>query len=100
MLSLIANICILTSVILDSSAYLRQDLKIIRTRSSKDISSSSFYLRFWKDVTAIASCIIYQNWVGTGLASVGLLWCLITIVLIVKHKPKEWKEKSRIAQIL
>lgn len=100
MISLIGWIAFYTSISLDVGSYVRQIQKLLRTRSSDDISSTCWYLKWWKDGTAIVACMLLNNYVGALLATVGLVMCSITLYLIVRFKPKEWKEQSIIGKIL
>lgn len=97
---ILANICIIISVFLDTSAYAKQGLKIIHTKNSRDVSTSSLYIRFWKDVFVICSCLPYSNFIGAGLAAWGLTCCAILTIITIKYKPQKWKKSSNLSYII
>lgn len=86
------------SILFDILKYVRQINKLITTKSSTDISSTSWYFAWIKDATAILACLGLQNYAGATLATVGLVMCSITLYLIIIYKPKQWKKDSLIGR--
>jgi|GEM_PF-400617 len=89
----VANTCQMAVPVISLSAYLPQWIKLIRTRSSRDIS-----LRSWC-IWTVSACFalfyaVVQLWLnGRGWplvvsTALGLLFVLFTLFLILRYRPK------------
>lgn len=89
-----ANICQITTTFISLSAYLPQWIKLVRTRSSGDISLRSWCLWLLSSFFAIFYAIVQfllndRGWplVISTLASLSCI--IITISLIIRFKPRK-----------
>jgi len=87
----IATLCVAIALWLDTLSYYRQINKTLKTRKSSQISSTSFLYKISKACAAMAGLGIYSNWVGLGMESFMLVVYIITLLIIIKFKPKGWK---------
>jgi uncharacterized protein with PQ loop repeat len=88
-----ANVCQMAVPFIALSAYLPQWIKLIRTRSSRDIS-----LRSWCIWTISALCALFyavvqlllngRGWPLVISTFMGLLSILFTVSLILRYRPK------------
>ena len=100
MIQIVGWICFFLSILLDIASYIRQIQKLVKTRCSEDISSTAWYMKWYKDLTAIIACVCLVNYIGAGLATIGLIMCSITLYLIISYKPKDWRKQSMLCSAL
>jgi len=88
-----ANMCQIATTIISLSAYLPQWIKLIQTKSSRDISLHSWLLWFFSASCALFYAIVQFLINGRGwpliistLFSVGSI--VLTISLILKFRPR------------
>ena len=84
------TLLVLLSVILEGFSYYKQIVKTRLTHHSKDISTSSYFAKLAKYVTAILALVLSHNWVGLILECFALVMCIITTIIIIKNKPDDW----------
>jgi uncharacterized protein with PQ loop repeat len=87
---LIAILCVIIALLLDSLSYYRQIRKTLKTKKSSQVSSTSFIYKILKAKFSITGLIIYANWVGVGMELVMLGVYIISLIVIMKYKPKGW----------
>ena len=87
----IIGICIGLASILEVMSYWKQITKTCREHDSKEVSSSSYFLKLWKYFFALIALVLAHNWVGVALEVVALIMCAATTFTIVRHKPKGWR---------
>lgn len=88
---IIGPICVAMALLLDISSYWKQIDKILKTKRSTQVSSSSYLYKIAKAIFAILGLMVYSNWVGTGMEIVLLLVYIVSLFVIAKYKPKGWK---------
>ena len=88
---MIGTICVTTALLLDSASYWRQIAKILRTKRSKDVSSSSYILKIGKAVIAAVGLATFANYAGLVMELVMLAVYIVSLVIICKFKPRGWK---------
>lgn len=87
----IGTACVVLALLLDSASYWRQIAKIIRTKRSKDVSSTSFVYKILKAVIAAIGLASFANYAGLVMEMVMLCVYIFSLVIICKFKPKGWK---------
>jgi uncharacterized protein with PQ loop repeat len=87
---LIALICIGIALFLDSLSYYRQIRKTLKTKKSSQVSSTSFIYKILKAKFSIVGLIIYSNWIGVGMELFMLFVYIVSLLVIIKFKPKNW----------
>lgn len=90
-LSTIATICVTLALLLDSASYYKQIAKTLRTKRSKDVSSSAYLYKIAKVVLAGIGLGLFQNYVGLAMEFVMLTVYVVSLYVICKHKPKGWR---------
>ena len=85
------GICVGLAAICESLSYYRIVIKIIKEKRSTQISSSAYMLKILKYLLSLVALVIYKNWIGVILECVALIWCCITLVIIIRHKPVGWE---------
>jgi uncharacterized protein with PQ loop repeat len=90
-MSILGIVCIGLAACLELLSYYKQVAKTLRTRHSKDVSSSAYVYKLIKYVITILGLAIYNNYVGMALEIAAFLFCLIALLIIVKYKPKGWR---------
>jgi|WetSurMetagenome_2_1015567.scaffolds.fasta_scaffold643430_3 hypothetical protein len=88
---IIGSICVALALILDISSYWKQIAKILKTKKSSQVSSSSYMYKVAKGLFAVGGLVIYQNWVGMGMEIVLIVVYLVSLFIIIKFKPKNWR---------
>ncbi|MFO7667791.1 MAG: PQ-loop repeat-containing protein [Desulfobacterales bacterium] len=91
---IMANMCQIATTFISLSAYLPQWIKLIQTRSSRDISLRSWCLWFFSASFALFYAIVQfllngRGWplIISAFASLGSI--LLTVSLIVKFRPRK-----------
>jgi uncharacterized protein with PQ loop repeat len=87
---IVGSICVALALILDISSYWKQIAKILKTKKSNQVSSSSYLYKIAKGVFAILGLLVYSNWVGFGMEVVLLLVYIGSLIVIMRFKPKGW----------
>jgi len=83
--------CVAIAVLLELLSYWKQIAKTLRTKHSKDVSSSAYLYKLIKYVFTIVGLMIYSNWVGMALEIAALVFCIIALCIITKYKPRGWR---------
>lgn len=89
--SSIATVLIGCALFLDSLSYYRQIQKTLKTKKSSQISSTSFLYKIAKALCAMGGLAIYSNYVGFAMEVFMLGVYIISLVVIAKYKPKNWR---------
>jgi uncharacterized protein with PQ loop repeat len=87
----VGSACVTLALVLDSTSYYRQIAKTLRTKKSKDVSSSSYLYKIMKAILAAMGLIIFSNYVGLAMELVMLVVYVVSLYVICKYKPKNWK---------
>jgi uncharacterized protein with PQ loop repeat len=87
---LVGSICVALALILDISSYWKQIAKILKTKKSNQVSSSSYLYKLAKGIFAVFGLLLYSNYVGLGMELVLLLVYFISLLVIMKYKPRGW----------
>jgi len=87
----LATIFVAFALFLDTLSYYRQIKKTLRTKKSSQVSSTAFLYKIAKVLFAMVGLGIYKNWVGMGMEIFMLLVYIISLFVIIKHKPKNWR---------
>jgi hypothetical protein len=87
----LATILIGCALFLDSLSYYRQIKKTLKTKKSSQISSTSFLYKIAKALCAMGGLAIYSNYVGLGMEVFMLVVYIISLIVIAKFKPKNWR---------
>jgi len=87
----IGVVAVTLAVLLDTYSYWKQVAKTIRTKKSTQVSSSQYLYKIGKAVCAIIGLAIYVNWVGVGIETCMLIVYTISLFVVAKYKPKNWK---------
>jgi uncharacterized protein with PQ loop repeat len=91
MLHTIGAILALSAVCFDFTSYIKQISKTLRTRRSKDVSTTAYMLKIAKILCSTTSLAIFANWVGFSMEAAALIICLVTLAVISHYKPKNWR---------
>lgn len=86
----LATVCVTLALVLDSASYYRQIIKIIRTKHSKDVSSTSYLYKIAKALLAAVGLFIYSNYAGLVMEFVMLAVYAVSLYVICHYKPKGW----------
>jgi len=89
-MKILGTICVALAVLLELLSYYKQIAKTLRTKHSDDVSSSAYLYKLLKYVVTIVGLLIYANYVGMALELAAFLFCLISLCIIAKFKPKGW----------
>jgi hypothetical protein len=87
----IGTVCVTLALLLDSASYYKQIAKTLRTKKSKDVSSSAYLYKICKALLASVGLFIFANYVGLAMELVLLIVYAISLYVICKYKPKGWK---------
>ena len=79
-----------TALFLDTLSYYRQIRKTLLTKKSSQVSSTSFLYKIAKAVCALGGLAIYSNWTGVVMESFMLVVYIISLLVIIRFKPKNW----------
>jgi len=88
---MIGTVCVATALFLDSASYYKQIAKILRTKRSKDVSSSSYLLKIGKAAIAAIGLATFANYAGLVMELVMLSVYIVSLVVICKYKPRRWR---------
>lgn len=83
--------CIILALVLDSASYWRQSIKILRTKTSRDVSSTSYIYKVLKAIFAGLGLIYYTNYVGLAMECFMLFVYVASFYIVYKYKPRGWK---------
>ena len=72
MYQLIGISCIIIALLLELGSYRKQIVKTLRTKKSKDVSTSAYLLKIVKYIFTMAALTIYSNYVGLLMEVVSL----------------------------
>jgi len=86
----IATLCVAIALALDTASYWRQIKKILKTKKSSQVSTTSFLYKILKEPVAIVGLLIYSNYVGVIMACWMLTVYILSLLVIMKYKPKGW----------
>lgn len=89
--STIGTVCVTLALLLDSASYYKQIAKTLRTKRSKDVSSSAYLYKICKAILASVGLLIFSNYVGLAMELVLLVVYFISLYVICLYKPKGWK---------
>jgi uncharacterized protein with PQ loop repeat len=87
----IGAICVVIALLLELGSYWKQIAKTLRTKKSKDVSTSAYLLKVVKYLFTMAGLTIYANYVGLLMEVVSLAACLIALAIVARFKPRGWK---------
>jgi uncharacterized protein with PQ loop repeat len=87
----IATLAVTLALTLDTWSYYKQIAKTLRTKRSAQVSSSSFLFKIAKALCALVGLGIYKNWVGLGMECFMLVVYVVTLAVICKYKPRNWR---------
>jgi len=87
----LGTICVALALLLDSASYWKQIVKILRTKRSKDVSSSSYLLKIGKAVIAAVGLALFANYAGLVMELVMLTVYVASLVVICRFKPRKWR---------
>lgn len=90
-IKIIGTLCVAAALLLDISSYWKQIAKILKTKKSSQVSSSSYVYRIGKASCSITGLAIYSNYAGLTMEIVMLLVYSISLYIICKYKPKGWR---------
>lgn len=90
-MSAIGTVCVTLALLLDSASYYKQIAKTLRTKRSKDVSSSAYLYKICKAILASAGLLIFANYVGLAMELVLLVVYFISLYVICLYKPKGWR---------
>jgi uncharacterized membrane-anchored protein len=79
------------AVCFDFTSYIKQIKKTLRTRHSKDVSTSAYLMKIAKILCSTTALALFSNWVGFFMEAAALVICLITLSIIAHFKPRKWK---------
>jgi len=88
---LVGSICVALALILDISSYWKQIAKILKTKKSSQVSSSSYLYKIAKGIFAILGLLIYSNFVGLGMEVILLLVYIVSLLIVIRYKPRRWR---------
>jgi uncharacterized protein with PQ loop repeat len=86
----IGSACITLALVLDSTSYYRQIAKTLKTKKSKDVSSSAYLYKIMKAILAGVGLVIFSNYVGLAMEMVMLVVYVVSLYVICRFKPKNW----------
>ena len=86
-----ATLFVAVALYLDTLSYYRQIKKILRTKRSSQISSTSFLYKIAKALFALTGLAIYRNLVGMGMEIFMFAIYAISLGVIIRFKPRGWK---------
>lgn len=86
----IGTVCVIISLFLDTASYWRQVAKILKTKKSSQVSSTSYIYKIAKVCFSMIGLSIYFNWVGFTMEVFMMLVYISSLVVIIKYKPKNW----------
>lgn len=95
----IANVLIIFSAGLDVYAVYRQITKTLTCGDSSDVSTAFFSLKISKDIIGAIALFIYANWAGLCMLVPVFFSYIIAYIIIIRHKPREWKPNAIEAHI-
>jgi uncharacterized protein with PQ loop repeat len=87
---MIGTVCVTLALALDSASYWKQIIKILRTKRSKDVSSSSYVLKIGKACVAAVGLYTFANYAGLVMELVMLAVYIASLIIICKYKPRGW----------
>jgi len=90
-ISAIGGACVVLALTLDSFSYWKQISKTLRTKRSSQVSSSQFLYKIAKALCALAGLAIYSNWVGVGIEVFMIGVYAVSLYIVAKYKPKNWR---------
>lgn len=96
MLSSIGGACVVLALVLDSVSYWKQIAKTIRTGKSTQVSSSQYLYKIGKAICATVGLALYANWVGVIIETFMLFVYIISLIVVIKYKPKGWTLWGRV----
>jgi uncharacterized protein with PQ loop repeat len=91
MVRVIGVTCVTIALVLEVGSYWKQIAKTLRTKKSKDVSTSAYLLKVVKYAFTMIALAIYVNWIGFLMEVVSLAACLIALSIVARFKPKGWK---------
>lgn len=91
MVRVIGVACVAIALLLELGSYWKQIAKTLRTKKSKDVSTSAYLLKVVKYAFTMVALAIYANWVGLLMEVVSLVACLIALAIVAKYKPRNWR---------
>ena len=91
MLRTIGIILATCAVCFDFTSYIKQISKTLRTRHSKDVSTTSYSLKISKILCSTTALALFSNWLGFIMEMLALIICVVTFTVIIKYKPKSWR---------
>jgi len=86
----IAGASVVLALVLDSLSYWKQIAKTLRTGKSAQVSSSQYLYKIGKAICATVGLALYANWVGVIIETFMLIVYIISLIVVIKHKPKGW----------
>lgn len=90
-LNTVGTACITLALVLDSLSYYKQIAKTLRTKRSKDVSSSAYLYKICKALLAAIGLGIFSNYVGLAMEFVMLVVYGVSLYVICLYKPKGWR---------
>ena len=90
MLPSIGGACVVLALLLDSVSYWKQIAKTLRSGKSTQVSSSQYLYKIGKAICATVGLALYANWVGVIIESFMLVVYFVSLMVVIKHKPKGW----------
>lgn len=90
MVRVIGVTCVVIALLLELGSYWKQIAKTLRTKKSKDVSTSAYALKVVKYVFTMMALAIYSNYVGLLMEVVSLAACLIALLIVARYKPRGW----------
>jgi uncharacterized protein with PQ loop repeat len=87
----IATVCVAIALFLDTASYYRQIKKTLKAKKSSQVSSTAFLYKIAKAIFAMAGLAIYSNYVGLGMEIFMLVVYGVSLGIIIKFKPKNWR---------
>jgi len=86
----IAVTSVIIALFLDTASYYRQIKKILRTKKSSQVSSTSFLYKIAKVIFSMIGLCLYSNYVGLGMEAFMLGVYILSLIVIIRYKPKGW----------
>lgn len=91
MLKLIGAAAIMSACLFDLASWYRQIRKTLRTKKSAQVSSMAYVMKMGHYMSSLTALTIFHNWVGFGMEFLAFTFCVITLSIVIKYKPKGWK---------
>ena len=91
MIQVIGILCVAIALFLDTMSYWKQIRKTLKTKRSAQVSSSQYLYKIGKALCALIGLGLYMNWVGVIMEIFMLVVYSVSLVVICKYKPKNWK---------